>query len=346
MRPLLRFGVAGLAVVAIATTVLWTTGSDEAPASTTEATRSTTNATNTVTRRTLEHTEEFDGALGYGDQFALPGYTSGTVSWTPGKGTVLQPGDMLYKVDEKPTYWTHGDVPMYRELSSGSEGTDVEQLQRYLQDEGYLDTDVEADGKFGGTTRTAVKAWQDDHGLKNTGRVDGTQLLFLPYESIRVAAIPRIGEPANGGVLEVTEPALFVTADVSARKKKAFEGQPVIEVETADGSRYPATVESITAQQSQDAFGGQNYRVRLQLGTVGDQEPGDVSIEAIDVLAEDVLTVPAQALVALVEGGYAVEVDQPDGTGGYVGVEIGEFADGWVQVTGDVAEGDRVVVPE
>lgn len=346
MKPLVRFALAGVAVIAVVAGVLWTTGSDEAPASTTEAASPAANSTSTVTRRTLEHTEEFDGSLGYGDQFSLPGYANGTVSWTPDKGTVLRPGDMLYKVDEKPTYWAQDEVPMYRELSSGSEGTDVEQLQRYLQTEGYLNTDFEIDGKFGGTTRTAVRAWQDDHELEKTGRIDGTQLLFLPYESIRVATTPRVGEPANGGVLEVTEPDLFVTLDISARKKKALEGDPVIEVEAADGTRYPATVESITAQQSQDAFGGQNYRVRLQMGAVGDREPGEATVAAIDVLAADVLTVPAQALVALVEGDYAVEVLQPDGATAYVAVEIGEFADGWVEVTGEVTEGDQVVVPE
>jgi peptidoglycan hydrolase-like protein with peptidoglycan-binding domain len=341
-----RIAITGLAIVAIVAGLLWVTGSDETPAEATTTAASAEPASDTVTRRTLQQTEKFDGSLGYGDQFSLPGLASGTVSSVPEKGTVLHPGDMLYKVDERPTYWTRGDVPMYRELSSGSEGTDVEQLQRYLQDEGYLAADIEIDGDFGGATRTAVKAWQDDHDLKKTGRIDGTQLLFLPYESLRVAASPRLGEPANGGVIEVTEPDLFATIDVSARKKRAFEGDPVIEVETADGSRYPATVESITAQQSQDAFGGQNYRVRLQIGVTDDQEPGDASIEAIDVLAENVLTVPAQALVALIEGGYAVELVQPDGTTQYTAVEIGEFADGWVEVTGDVAEGDQVVVPE
>jgi peptidoglycan hydrolase-like protein with peptidoglycan-binding domain len=339
--------IAGVAVVAVASAgLLWTTSSEEAPADTTALAETAATATDTVTRRTLQHTEEFDGALGYGDQFALPGFASGTVSYVPEKGAVLSPGDMLYKVDEKPTYWARGDVPMYRELSSGSEGTDVEQLQRYLQEEGYLEADIEIDGDFGGATRTAVKAWQDDHDLKKTGRIDGTQLLLLPYESIRVAATPRVGEPANGGVLEVTEPDLFVTIDASANKKRAFEGKPVIEVETADGSRYPATVESITAQQSQDTFGGQNYRVRLQIAEAGNQEPGDVAIEAIDVLAEDVLTVPARALVALIEGGYAVEVIQSDGSTAYTGVEIGEFANGWVEVSGDLAEGDQIVVPE
>ncbi|MDX2467941.1 MAG: efflux RND transporter periplasmic adaptor subunit, partial [Acidimicrobiia bacterium] len=101
-----------------------------------------------------------------------------------------------------------------------------------------------------------------------------------------------------------------------------------------------------SAQQSQDAFGGQNYRVRLQIGVAANQEPGDASIEAIDILVENVLTVPARALVALIEGGYAVELVKPDGTTTYTAVEVGEFADGWVEVTGAVTEGDKVVVPE
>lgn len=344
MNLLARIGIAGVAIVAVMGGLMLTT--EVAPAETTTTAGSPRLATDPVTRRTLEQTEEFGGALGYGDQFSLPGYAAGTVSWVPEEGTLLRSGDLLYKVDEKPTFWAHGDVPMYRELSSGTEGADVEQLQRYLQEEGYLEADTEIDGDFGGTTRRAVKEWQGDHDLKMTGRIDGTQLLFLPHDAIRVAATPRVGEQAIGGVIDVTEPDLFVTTDVSARKKRAFEGEPIIEVEAADGSRYPARVQSIEAQQSQDAFGGQNYRIRLQLGAVDDQGPGEVSIEVIDILAENVLTVPARALVALVEGGYAVELHQPDGTTTYMAVEIGEFADGWVEVSGDLVDCDQVVVPE
>jgi len=341
-----QIGIAAALVAVLATGYLLTRGSEEAPAEASTSTEAAVWATDTVTRRTLQQTEEFKGSLGYGDQFSIPGNAVGTVSWVPEKGTLLHPGDVLYRVDEKPTLWTQGDIPTYRELSSGSKGTDVEQLQRYLQEGGYLSADVEVDGNFGSATRTAVKKWQEDHGLKETGKIDATQLLFLPYEAIRVAEVPRIGEAAVGGVLQVTEPDLFVTVDVSARKKRAFEGRPVIEVETADGTRFNATVESITAQQSQDAFGGQNYRVRLQLAGSDDLEPGEATIDAIDVLAEDVLTVPARALVALVEGGYAIELLQPDDTTTYRSVEIGEFANGWVEISGDIAEGDEIVVPE
>lgn len=342
-----RIGIAGLVVATVAIGVLWVTGSDETPAAgATTSLPDEERITEAVSRRTLQTAEEFEGSLGYGEQFALPGFATGTVSWVPEKGTVMRPGDMLYKVDEKPTYWTRGDVPMYRELSSGSKGSDVEQLQRYLQEEEYLSADLEIDGKYGRATREAVKDWQDDNGLDDTGRIDGTQLLFLPYDSIRVAATPRIGEQAGGGVLQVTEPKLYVTLDVSARKKAAFEGSPSIEVETADGTRLAASVTSIEAQQSQDAFGGQTYRVRLELEAADSRDPGQVSVDVIDVLASDVLAVPARALVALVEGGYAVETLNSDGTTGYVAVTLGEFAGGWVEIDGNLSEGDPVVVPE
>jgi hypothetical protein len=53
-----------------------------------------------------------------------------------------------------------------------------------------------------------------------------------------------------------------------------------------------------------------------------------------------VLAVPVGALVALSEGGYAVQL-----TGNrLVAVETGMFAKGMVEVTGDgIAEGDEVV---
>lgn len=343
---LLRITAAGIAVIVVAGGALWFTSTGEAPATTTTEPAAAEIITDTVTRKTLEHTEEFAGSLGYGDQFALPGQASGTLTAVPEEGEILVPGDKLYQVDDRPTYWARGDIPMYRSLGSGSEGADVEQLQRYLQSTGHLSDDATIDGEFGGATRTAVKAWQDEHGLEDTGRIDSTQLLFLPYESIRVAAVPRVGDFVSGGVLEVTEADLFVTLDVSARRKSVFEGEPSIEVETADGLRHEAAIESITAQQAQDGFGGQSYRIRLQLVAETTQEPGETKVEVIDVLATDALAVPARALVALVEGGYAVEVVQPDGTAAYVPVEIGEFADGWVEISGDVVEGAAVVVPE
>ncbi len=74
-----------------------------------------------------------------------------------------------------------------------------------------------------------------------------------------------------------------------------------------------------------------------------DQAPVDVHVERNR--AEEVLVVPVNALLALAEGGYAVEVDE-GGTRHLVAVEVGLFAEGMVEVTGaQLAEGTAVVVP-
>jgi hypothetical protein len=49
--------------------------------------------------------------------------------------------------------------------------------------------------------------------------------------------------------------------------------------------------------------------------------------------------------LALLEGGYAVEVVDATGGVGVRAVDVGLFADGWVEVTGDLREGEQVVVP-
>jgi multidrug efflux pump subunit AcrA (membrane-fusion protein) len=69
-----------------------------------------------------------------------------------------------------------------------------------------------------------------------------------------------------------------------------------------------------------------------------------VTVHVVTERREDVLAVPVNALVALLEGGYAVEVLDADGTRRYVAVDTGLFDDGLVEVTGDgLAAGDRVV---
>lgn len=333
----------GALVLAVVFGTQWARGAGE-PAALATVSETTAPTTDTVSLQTLEHTEEFSGTVGYGETFSLPGQAAGTVTWVPQKGAVLSPGDVLYRTDDRPTSWTRGEIPMYRELSSGSEGDDVAQLQRYLIDEGFLESDFDVNGKFTSATRRAVKDWQDERGLKTSGRIDATQLLFLPYDALRVAATPRVGDQAAGGVLDVTLSDLFVTVDVSGRKKGVFDDATEVTVETADGAVHAAAVQSIKARPAQDEFGEQQYRVRLTLPGSTEQESGEATVEAVDVLAADVLTVPARALIALVEGGFGVEVALEDGTTEYRAVEVGAFADGLVEVTGDVAEGDRVVI--
>ena len=156
----MRIAVTGGLLAAVIGVVLWFANvaepqDDSFPAAATGGETSLT--TQSVTRRTLEHTEEFVGLVGYGTIFPLPGSRPGIVTWVPDEGAVLRPGDVLYRIDDNPTYWTQGSLPMYRELARGSEGNDVAQLQRYLQAEGYLSEDAKIDGEFGRMRRLGLR---------------------------------------------------------------------------------------------------------------------------------------------------------------------------------------------
>jgi multidrug efflux pump subunit AcrA (membrane-fusion protein) len=72
-------------------------------------------------------------------------------------------------------------------------------------------------------------------------------------------------------------------------------------------------------------------------------DSGPVDVTVITATRKGVLAVPVTALLALGEGGYALQVVTDRGTS-LVGVRTGMFAGALVEVTGDgLAEGMRVV---
>ena len=73
---------------------------------------------------------------------------------------------------------------------------------------------------------------------------------------------------------------------------------------------------------------------------------GPVTVLSIGEAIEGATVIPTRALVTLAEGGFAVEKVGDDGSTALVGVELGTFDDGVVEVVeGDLAPGDDVVVP-
>ena len=102
---------------------------------------------------------------------------------------------------------------------------------------------------------------------------------------------------------------------------------------------------TIDAAETDEQAGTATLPVTLALTdapTVPDGTPVEVHVEI--AAADGVLAVPVEAVLALAEGGYAVEVaDGP--TTRLVGVTLGVFADGMVEISGDLEAGAEVVVP-
>ncbi|MCP4966287.1 MAG: HlyD family efflux transporter periplasmic adaptor subunit [bacterium] len=234
-------------------------------------------------------------------------------------------------------------------ISTGDalQGADLLQLEQALAALGYDPGTV--DGAWDSSTKSAVVAWQTDNGVEADGAVNLGEVVFLPSMVQVNDVLVSIGSAVNAGtpVLGISSADKFVTFDLPAADQGLLAvGQEVV-IEMPDGSDAAGTVLSVASVAS----GGQGeatFEVKIVLVdpsvAIGlDEAPVDVEVVSDSV--SNVMAVPVSALVALAEGGYAVEVNTGSGTQ-LVAVEPGFYADGLVEVeSSGLNVGDMVVVP-
>lgn len=300
-----------------------------------------------VVRTDLVDEEKLRGTLGYGEESTVGGGGSGTITDLPEPGTVLAQGDSMWQIDgHAGPALMYGDLPLWRTIRSGvADGADVAQLEQNLTDLGF-GTDLTVDEHFDSHTSAAIKAWQDSRGLKKSGAVSAGDVVVEPG-AVRVAEQrARIGAQPTAEVLAVTSADQNVTLDVDLDKISLLQTGALVKVELPDDSRVDGTVATIgrvaTVKQEGSAA---TIEVSVALASPVDSlDAAPVNVVVTTQKATGALVVPIRALVALAEGGYAVE-KVSDASSELVAVEPGEFGDGIVAVTGEgLAEGDAVVV--
>ena len=162
----------------------------------------------------------------------------------------------------------------------------------------------------------------------------------------------------NSQMYNISSTGIEVVFQIDASDQDMVSIGDSVEVELPSEERIKATISYIDPVVTQ----GQNgdfIEVKLDISSkedvkVYDQAPVDVFVTS--EVSQDVLYVPVNALIALAEGGYALEIYNGESEVGvfegvsgvdttYVGVEIGVFTDGFVEVSGNISEGMIVVVP-
>jgi len=326
-----------------------------AEASDTDDQADATPATSTaeVTRRNLEERQEVSGTLGFGDQTEVTLNGQGTITALPALGAIVDRGQTMVEVDGRAIPLWFGDRPLWRSLDgNATDGADVQEVEANLVALGYATSaTLTVDDDWTAATTTAVKRWQDALGRDETGVVTPGDVVIQPG-AVRIADHPTpVGSPAAGPVAKVTTATRRVTVDLDATKQNLVAKDQPVQVVLPDGKVLDATITSVgTVATAVDTGDPQNpgdptVEVVISLAdpaAAGRLDEAPVTVRVVTSAATDVLAVPVDALLALAEGGYAV--DWASG-GGLVRVETGAFADGWVEVTGDLAEGDEVVVP-
>ncbi len=228
-------------------------------------------------------------------------------------------------------------------------GDDVLQLEQDLVALGYDGPVV--DGVWDDGTKSAVSAWQSDVGFEADGVVDLGEIVFLPG-SVRVnEVLGSVGTAVSQGtpVLGISSAEQYVTFDLPARNQGLVAVGDQVNIEMPDGTDTPGTVATVASVATGGQGADATFAVKINLDdptvAVGlDEAP--VTVDIVSDSVSNVLAVPVSALVALQEGGYAVEIDSGDGTTHFVAVEPGLYADGLVEVSSDsLSAGDQVVVP-
>ncbi len=344
----------GLAAAVAAGVAAVTLGRERPDAGSTDSSNATSTNTTPVERRDLVEEESFDGTLGYDDATTLNSGLSGTITYLRAEGSLVKRGQVLFEVDEQPVILLYGKKPAYRTLQAGVEdGDDVRQLERNLVAMGYDPyDDIAIDREFDWATTEAIERWQEDRGLTEDGVVDLGEIAFVDGAARVGGHETSVGSTTGPAtpVMEVSSDDRVVSVEVPVGQRDLFESGMKVDVELPDGSTVPGRVRSIgrVAEPGED---GEDPTIQVEVVLTSgkglrryDQTPVTVNVSA--QVAKDALAVPVAALLALAEGGYAVEVVDGDKTK-LVAVDTGMFANGYVEIEGSgIDEGTKVVVPE
>jgi hypothetical protein len=236
-------------------------------------------------------------------------------------------------------------------MRRGTSGADVLQLERGLKALGYLGSSTKPDRYFGEKTVKSVKEWQKDLDVRRDGVVDLGEVTFTEGP-VRIAGLAvDLGGSLRPGsaVARTTSSTRVVTLELEADRQDLVATGDAVGVELPDGTVTSGRVAEIATVAEADPDGGDptvDVTIALDMPeATGSLDGAPVTVGITRDTRTEVLTVPVDALLALQEGGYAVEVVEDDGSTRLVGVDLGLFADGRVQVEGAVTEADRVVVP-
>ncbi|WP_326549817.1 peptidoglycan-binding protein [Micromonospora sp. NBC_01813] len=193
---------------------------------------------------------------------------------------------------------------------------------------------------------SAIRRWQRDRDAPDTGTLRPGEVAVLPGK-VRVDAINTLpGDNAATDIMSVTPTEKIITVRVAVGEASGMVPDAPLTITLPDGATAPGRIAAIGTVVA-DPEGQPGQEPQLSVSVVPDDPAGVAALESAPVrvqfrteVREQVLAVPVGALLALAEGGYAVQLT--DGT--LIAVETGLFTRGMVEVTGaGLDEGMTVV---
>jgi hypothetical protein len=325
-----------------------------------------------VVRTDISTRSPVPGKIGYGAARPLRLARSGVLTWLPAPGTAISRDGQVCRVNDRPVLLLYGSLPLFRVLDQvGMVGRDVRVVVNNLRALGYsagyqpgpgavvtqtstppADSTPPAAGPGApaAVTRTtvqegdsvltahvvrAIKAWQHDHHLPETGHLAPGDVI-VQAGAVRVASVSVLpGDSPDGDLMTVTATTKVISVPVDAGDANSVKRGDQVTVDLPDGSKKPGRVTAIStstqAADGADPNSAPKVNVTVTLtGAAGRIDTADVTVEFVSDTHKAVLAVPVGALLALSGGGYAVQVSGA----GLIPVKTGLIADGMAEVSG------------
>ena len=271
-RPVRRWLVAGVVIVAIAAAVALAAGILGAP-----STPSAGNpagyrtGTATVTRQSLTSQTQVNATLGDAGswnvvippssssssaaaQGASAGSSSVSFTWPPAVGRTVHQGQRIYAVSGAPVVLLYGGIPAYRGLSEGMTGTDVTELNQALVRLGLAARSALGPRSgwsyYSAETAYAVGLLQARLGLTDTGVLNLGEAVFLPGPALitgwGTTATP--GGAAAPGTVVLTASSVIPEVTIAldpGQQGEVKAGDPV-SITLPDGSVTPGVITQVS----------------------------------------------------------------------------------------------------
>ena len=128
----------------------------------------------------LAKKEEYNGTLRQTDKKILNSPTNGVVTFLPKEGSIVNFGEVLFIIDNKPVILLQGDTPFYRTLDLNSDpGVDVKQVEEALVYLGYADSTFVPDEVFDEQTSKMLNALYIDYGIDTKSEITPTEQVLI-----------------------------------------------------------------------------------------------------------------------------------------------------------------------
>jgi Putative peptidoglycan binding domain len=315
-----------------------------------------------------EQTVSADEAMASTDEQALSAdeavaaNPNATFTTVPTVGTVVHQGQSVYSLNGDPVPLFYGTATPYRALYIGvSPGPDITQLEENLIALGF-ERGTTGD-QFNSTTEAAVRAWQASLDEPDTGIVALGDVVVEPGP-IEIATVSvTTGMQASGGtaILTASSTSPVVTIDLDPSLESDVKVGDQVTITLPNNATTSGVISSVgtvatsssssSSSTSSSSSSGATITVLATLSNPKDAagyEEAPVNASITNASVTNVLAAPVDALLALANGGYALEEISSNGVHHLLAVTPGLFDDqaGMVQVSGrGLAAGQKIVIP-